>query len=83
MQASDTQIQTTLYALLRSIAPETDPSLLKGDQDIRERLGIDSFDFLNLMIGLNDAFGVEIPEADYSQLTTVNAITRYITQHSG
>ncbi|GAB4217681.1 MAG: hypothetical protein OHK0012_22990 [Synechococcales cyanobacterium] len=81
MPISETDIHTTLCALLQSIAPETDPSTLKGDLDIRENLGIDSFDFLNLMIGLNDSFGIDIPEADYGKLDTVNNITRYIIKN--
>jgi len=36
---------------------------------MREALDIDSFDFLNFLIGLHEELGVEIPETDYGQLT--------------
>ncbi|MEZ4635396.1 MAG: acyl carrier protein [Caldilineaceae bacterium] len=40
------------------------------DEEVRA-LDIDSFDLLMLLIDLNKAFGVDIPERDYGQLTTV------------
>ena len=48
------------------------------DEDVREALDIDSFDFLNFLIGLNEALGVEIPEADYGKLVSLNDITTYL-----
>ena len=46
---------------------------------MREALDIDSFDHLNFLIGLNEALGVEIPEGDYGQLTTLADIVRYLS----
>ena len=50
---------------------------------MRAALDIDSFDFLNFLIGLNEATGVEIPEADYGQLTSLNTLVTYIQARSG
>lgn len=79
MPATETQIKDTIFHLLSNIAPEADLNQLKGDEEIRETLGIDSYDFLNFMIGLNDAYGVEIPETDYGKLNTLNEIITYLT----
>jgi acyl carrier protein len=46
---------------------------------VREALDIDSFDHLNLLIGLNEELGVDIPEADYGQLTTLASIMNYLS----
>jgi acyl carrier protein len=46
-------------------------------------LDIDSFDHLNLLIGLNEELGVEIPEADYGQLSTLEDIIRYVAARMG
>jgi acyl carrier protein len=35
-------------------------------------------DFLNFAIGLHKAFGVEIPEADYRQLATLDGCVAYL-----
>lgn len=45
---------------------------------MRQALDIDSFDHLNFLIGPDAALGVEIPEADYGQLTTLADIVRYV-----
>lgn len=76
------QIKDTIVSLIKTIAPDADPETLGDDDDLRATLAIDSYDFLNLMIGLNDAFGVEIPEADYGKLVTLNDLIRYITNQT-
>ena len=49
-------------------------------ENLREALDVDSFDFLNLLIGLHETLGVEIPEADYGRLTTLNSLVSYLSQ---
>ncbi|MFB2772401.1 acyl carrier protein [Pelatocladus sp. BLCC-F211] len=80
---TQTQIKQTILNILSKLAPEADLENLKPDEDIRAKLGIDSYDFLNLMIGLNEIFGVEIPEADYGKLVTLTDMIRYISSSSG
>lgn len=75
---SDSQILDTICAVLRTIAPDADARALAPDANLRESLEIDSFDFLNLLIGLHQKLGVEIPEADYGQLNSVGGLTRYL-----
>jgi acyl carrier protein len=72
------QIQETLFTIIQQIAPEADLRELSPDADMRDALSIDSFDHLNILIGLHDALGVEIPESDVGQLTTVAALTQYL-----
>ncbi|MEZ4832232.1 MAG: acyl carrier protein [Caldilineaceae bacterium] len=64
------EIQAKIYVLLGRIAPEADLDTLTRRRG-RAALDIDSFDLLMLLIDLNKAFGVDIPERDYGQLTTV------------
>lgn len=35
---------------------------------------------LQLLIGLQESLGVEIPEPDYSKLTTLNGMVSYLSQ---
>lgn len=62
----------------RQIAPESDPALLRPDQKIREIQDIDSFDFLTFLIALRGKPGIEMPEADYGKLTTLDEMVRYL-----
>jgi len=72
------QIKEALLAILEDIAPEADFDQIAPDEDVREALDIDSFDFLNVLIALNEQTGVEIPEADYGQLVSINDIVTYV-----
>lgn len=75
------QLKQTIFEVLGQIAPEADPDDLEPDEDIREAFDIDSFDFLNFLIGLNEQLGVEIPEADYGQLNTLDELVSYLQTH--
>jgi acyl carrier protein len=76
---TDTEIQNVIFDALRAIAPEADPRTLRPHDDLRQTLDIDSFDYLNLLIGLHKRLGVEIPEADYGQLTTLGSMVAYLS----
>jgi acyl carrier protein len=74
---SDDEIKALVLRELGKIAPEAG-SDLDPDADLREQIDLDSMDILNLMIAIHEATGVEIPEADYPKLTTLNACVAYL-----
>lgn len=75
---TEADIKTAIFAGLRQIAPESDPASLRPHQKIRETLDIDSFDFLSFLIALHEKLDVEIPEADYGKLSTLEEMVRYL-----
>ena len=75
---NEAQIRARVIEVLATIAPELDPAGLAPDTDIREQLDVDSMDFLNFVIGLHKAFGVEVPEADYRKLQTLDGCVAYL-----
>ena len=46
-------------------------------------LGADSLDTVELVMALEEEFGVEIPDEDAEKLTTVGDALRYIEEKSG
>lgn len=72
------ELKALIFRLLGQIAPEADFSRLNPNRPIQSELDIDSFDFLNFLISLNEAIGVEVPEADYGQVATLNALVSYM-----
>lgn len=76
---TEAEIRETVFAILRRAAPESDPEQVRPEENLREALDIDSFDFLNVIIELHKRLGVEIPEADYGQLTTLAGLIRYLS----
>jgi len=75
--------RTLLAQLLHRIAPEVDLAEVDHDAPIQEELELDSMDFLNLVTGLHDAAGIDVPERDYPQLGTVNGFIAYAASASG
>ena len=63
---------------LTAIAPEVDPATLKPDQSLRNQVDLDSFDWLRFLLALHEQLGVEIPESDYDQLSTLDRLVAYV-----
>ena len=72
------QIKEAVVQALLGVAPEAQAGALRPDQDLREQLEIDSFDFLNFVIALDKSLSVAIPEADYQKLSTLDACVDYL-----
>jgi acyl carrier protein len=70
-----------VHRLLHELRPEADLASLGGGANLRDELDLDSMDFLNFVIGLDEATGVDIPEADYAQLETLDDCVRYLEAH--
>ena len=64
---------------LQRIAPEVVPGELVVDQPLRDQVDLDSMDWLNFIVGLHEALKIDIPEADYHKLVTLDDITAYLT----
>jgi acyl carrier protein len=72
--AAPSKIRRAFY----DIVPDAESETMNDDLPLRQQFDMDSVDFLNFIIKLHETFGVEIPEADYRHLTTVNAIAQYL-----
>jgi acyl carrier protein len=71
-------VRATVLRVLGDIAPEADLAVLRGDVPLREQLDLDSMDLLNVAVGLHAALGVEIPEADYPKVATLDGCVAYL-----
>lgn len=76
------QLRDIVIAQLKSIAPEVDGEQLVASQPLREQVDLDSMDWLNFLIGLHKQLAVEIPEADYAQLRTLDDLLDYLAARS-
>jgi len=69
--------------VLRKVAPDVDLVALDSGVDLREQADLDSVDFLNLVVGLHQALGVDVPETDYDELTTLDGAVAYLERRLG
>jgi acyl carrier protein len=72
-------IRTAVARALGGIAPEADLEHLAPEVGFREQLDIDSMDFLNFVIAIHKELHVDIPEKDYSKLSTLRGCVEYLT----
>jgi acyl carrier protein len=77
------QIRTVVLDALSAVAPEADLSTLDPSVDIRNQLDIDSVDFLNILVAIHQALGVDIPEVDYPKLSSLDACVTYLASKIG
>lgn len=75
---STDEIRTRVLTYLSDIAPEIDRNSLKPDLSLREQTEIDSVDFLRFVSRVYEGLGVNVPEADYAKLDTLDHIVAYL-----
>ena len=73
----------TVVTLLQAIAPELEPQALAPERPLRQQVDLDSMDWLNFLLSLHQRFGVDIPEADYARLVTLDDIVDYLQARQG
>jgi acyl carrier protein len=77
------QIKAAVLEALKAVAPEMDETSLKPNKSLRDQLDVDSMDFLNYVIGIHEALKIDIPEADYPKLSTLDGAIAYVAEHVG
>lgn len=75
---SPEQLRSIVLQALSDVAPELEPENLDPKVELRNQLDLDSMDFLNFVVGLHKALNVDIPEADYRKLATLDACVAYL-----
>ena len=73
-----TEVRAAVVEALTRIAPEVDPTAIDATRSLRDELDLDSMDFLNLLVGIHERTGLEIPESDYGQLGSLDALVAYL-----
>jgi acyl carrier protein len=65
--------------IIADIAPDEDLSQVKPDVRLRDQLQLDSMDFLDIVMELRKRHGIEVPEADYGRLASLDSCAEYLT----
>ena len=58
-----------------------DINTITEEASFKEDLGVDSLDLFELVMALEEEFGVEIPTEDLETLSTVGAVAQYVEEH--
>jgi acyl carrier protein len=72
---------TTVQPKVRDVIVEqlgVDPERVKPEASFIDDLGADSLDIVELVMAMEEEFGIEIPDEDAEKLKTVNDVTAYL-----
>ena len=72
------EVKQAVIDIINDILPEGDCSNVDAEKRLRDQLDLDSMDFLDIVMELRKAYKVEVPEADYPQLSTLNSCVEYL-----
>lgn len=75
---TDNDIAKLVQAALFGVAPDLEGETVRAEVPFRDQFEIDSMDFLNFVIALHKATGIEIPERDYPKLESLDAAVAYL-----
>lgn len=78
-----TDLTAVVLDAIVSVAPDVDVRGLDPDADLVDELGLDSMDFLNIVVAVHKATGIEIPERDYPQCRTLAGFTAELARRGG
>lgn len=53
---------------------------IKPESSFKEDLEVDSLDLFELVMAIEDEFGVEIPSGDLEKLTTIQSVMDYLKE---
>ena len=72
------ELSKRVLVLLTEVAPDVDPASVIPGVAFRDQFDFDSMDTLNFAIALHRELGVEVPEADYGQLSSLEKCVAYL-----
>ena len=72
------EIRKVALAELKRIAPELED--VQPAKPLRDQVDLDSMDWLNFLVALDERLKIEIPEADYRKLGTLDQIVDYLAK---
>jgi acyl carrier protein len=74
----DERVRAVFLEAIRHVAPDVDLESLDPRADLRRRADLDSVDIANLVVALHEQLGVDVPESDYAELTTIDGAVTYL-----
>jgi acyl carrier protein len=76
---TEDQVKQIVTDIINEIAPDEETTDLKSDVNLRDQMDLDSMDFLDIVMELRKQHGIEVPEADYPELASLDSCANYLT----
>jgi Acyl carrier protein len=75
---TDNEIREAVLDIIQDVAGLDETPEVDGAKPLREQLELDSMDFLDIVMELRKRHKIEVPEADYPKLATLDSTVDYI-----
>ena len=77
-------MNNNIFEKLKAMAVEQigiDPALIKPESDIIKDLGCDSLDIVDMLMSVEETYGVTVEDKDVSEMRTVADVVAFIEAH--
>lgn len=75
---SDEALRAVIVDCLLGVAPEADAARLDSHRSFHDQLDIDSVDYLNYILAIEERLGLRIAETDYPRLSSLEGALAYL-----
>ena len=75
-------LRLAVFEILQRIAPEASPAALDPARPLRDQVDLGSMDWMNFLDALQERLGIDIPEADWAKLVTLDDLLAYLQARS-
>lgn len=72
------EIKQVVIDIIADVAPDEDVTNIKPDVRLRDQLELDSMDFLDIVMELRKRHNIEVPEAEYPELASLDSCAAYL-----
>lgn len=72
------QLRSIVLEELSSVAPDIDIATIDENARLRDAYDLDSMDALTLLTALHQRVGINIPEAEYARMHSINDLLNYL-----
>jgi acyl carrier protein len=72
------EIRAAVLDAIVAVIPEAHREEVDMATPIRDQLDMDSMDFINFVVELDERLGVSVPESEYGQLQSVEDTVEYL-----
>ena len=71
-------IKDVILEIIQDIDEDAEVGSIKADVPLRDQLDLDSMDFLDIVMELRKRYQLQIPEADYPELASLESCVNYL-----
>lgn len=75
---TEQEIRDAVLDIIKDVAGLDERPEVDGAKPLREQLELDSMDFLDIVMELRKRHRIEVPEADYPKLASLDSTVLYI-----